>query len=478
MADISLETAQALLDNGKINQKTFDLLAESAKPTKIVEPVVKPSEPSAPVATPVAAQEPTPMPEPTPMANRQPTAQAPSQIPQQVAVQQPSVTPQEPSAPILASDMKPQTPQLPAELQMGNIAKGVNQAYTQIQDATVAGAAAGMKQASQEAAYLRQANDNAQKMEQERLQHEALREQAMKEKTDKLQLMVDQFGTDKIDPNRFWKDRTTGQKILTGVGLFLGAFGQNGNSAAKVVQDAINRDIDAQKSEIERAKTGVVLQNNVLSAMRDQFGDERAAESAARLAALNQVDNQIKMVAAQYRSPMIQEQARQAFAQTELARQKENMEFSKAIQSSPAFMQLDNMGAGIRRMPENVQAGAWDELGAYRKYNKTKDEVSKAYDVLAETRGPLSVLSPDARARRASAEAVIETNTKELFGGKSETEFEIMKKFFPSSSTQNNETVSANKKRLMDKFDSQVSFPRLQEFGLLPKEIKTFAPVK
>lgn len=49
-----------------------------------------------------------------------------------------------------------------------------------------------------------------------------------------------------IDPDRFWKSRSTWQKIGLGIAMMLGG-GRNGNKAVDVVQNFINQDIEAQK---------------------------------------------------------------------------------------------------------------------------------------------------------------------------------------------------------------------------------------
>lgn len=56
-----------------------------------------------------------------------------------------------------------------------------------------------------------------------------------------------------IDPNRIYKNQTTGQSIGHAIGMFLGGIGgaltHQENPAVKYMNDAINRDIDAQKTD-------------------------------------------------------------------------------------------------------------------------------------------------------------------------------------------------------------------------------------
>lgn len=78
-----------------------------------------------------------------------------------------------------------------------------------------------------------------------------------------------QIGDGKIDPNHFWHEAGTGGKVAAGIGMLLSGFGVGkmaaahmsaGNAAMKVIQDGIDRDIDAQKANLETKKS--LLQDN------------------------------------------------------------------------------------------------------------------------------------------------------------------------------------------------------------------------
>jgi hypothetical protein len=57
----------------------------------------------------------------------------------------------------------------------------------------------------------------------------------------------------KIDNNRFWKDKSIPQKIGLALSMFLGGFGGGQNNAVQIVQNAIDRDIKAQNLNNEQA---------------------------------------------------------------------------------------------------------------------------------------------------------------------------------------------------------------------------------
>ena len=76
---------------------------------------------------------------------------------------------------------------------------------------------------------------------------EGFKAQAQKEHDDIVQSMLP------IDPRRFWKQRTTWQKILAGIAIGMGAYAGAStggvNRAVTVINAAINRDIEAQKGD-------------------------------------------------------------------------------------------------------------------------------------------------------------------------------------------------------------------------------------
>lgn len=157
--------------------------------------------------------------------------------------------------------------------------------------------------------YLKTTN----KINEDAQKNEIFRQQKQNDAMSQLNDATNAVNAMKIDPDHFWQNSSTGQKVGLGISLFLGAFGgaQNGgeNKVVGIINDAINRDIKAQQINISNAQSGVNAKANVLSHMRAQFGDERAAEAAAKVAALDKVDMQLKQRALLYSDPETQARA-------------------------------------------------------------------------------------------------------------------------------------------------------------------------
>ena len=92
---------------------------------------------------------------------------------------------------------------------------------------------------------------------QDQLQKQKIESVAKKQKALQEQIEKEDAELKNIDPDRYWNSKSTGQKIMAGIGLVLagmgaGATGQP-NAALQVIQNAIDNDIKAQKLNAEQA---------------------------------------------------------------------------------------------------------------------------------------------------------------------------------------------------------------------------------
>lgn len=124
----------------------------------------------------------------------------------------------------------------------------------------------------------------------------------------------------KIDPNRYMSNMGTTQRVLTGLGLFIGGLG-----GSTQVQDFLNkqidRDIDAQKANIGK-------QENLMSINLRQFGNETQAADMSRMQMLAFYQAQAEKMAASAQTPQAQANAKQALAQMEMEQAKYQQQFA------------------------------------------------------------------------------------------------------------------------------------------------------
>lgn len=106
----------------------------------------------------------------------------------------------------------------------------------------------------------------------------------------KLQALQKEKADFKVDPDHVWKEKGVGARIVAIIGQALGAFGASmtggPNYAQQAIDDLINRDILAQKAELEKKGDGIDEQRNTIALMRQQGFDDAQSEMGAHIVGL------------------------------------------------------------------------------------------------------------------------------------------------------------------------------------------------
>lgn len=107
-----------------------------------------------------------------------------------------------------------------------------------------------------------------------------------------------------ISGDRWWQDQSTGAKIggllsiaLSGLGQVFSAKGGNvnaRNSALDMINMAVDRDIDAQKTRLAAKERGIRTRESAYSAARQAGADDIAATEAAKAANYGQIERQLQ----------------------------------------------------------------------------------------------------------------------------------------------------------------------------------------
>lgn len=115
-----------------------------------------------------------------------------------------------------------------------------------------------------------------------------------------------------IDPKRYVGDMSTGQKFSTAIGLILGGMGgaltHQENPALKFLNNQIENDINAQKSELDKKQ-------NLLSMNMKQFGNLDQATNMTRVMMATMADSQLKEAMAKAQDPLAKARLQQAQGQ-------------------------------------------------------------------------------------------------------------------------------------------------------------------
>jgi hypothetical protein len=176
---------------------------------------------------------------------------------------------------------------------LGSMDKGVADELRKIEAQSQKEMAALMQQTAQNMGYAK-AVDKAFQREQESLaliQQE--KDALLAKKTAELEDLITRYQTSKIDPNRFWAEKTTQDKFVIAIGLALS--GLNGSTAGfELLNRAIERDINAQKANLEALERGIEQKRTMIGDMMKIFGDKEKAVEASRIAALAIAEAKVK----------------------------------------------------------------------------------------------------------------------------------------------------------------------------------------
>lgn len=125
-----------------------------------------------------------------------------------------------------------------------------------------------------------------------------------------------------VDPGRYWASKSMPGKLAAIVGLALGAIGAGNdgiNRAAGMIQQNIDRDIEAQKAEhefrLKKGQAGVDAAQNLYAMNHAALQDDIAATAATKASGLELAENQLKQIAATAQSPIAKANAAQLAAQ-------------------------------------------------------------------------------------------------------------------------------------------------------------------
>lgn len=199
----------------------------------------------------------------------------------------------------------------------GQAAEGERQAIQQWQQTE--------EQAARSAADVYRArSEQWEQLQHEHAEKQKRRQDHVREEMDKLRMAVDDFKGARIDPYRFYRHADGSvdypKSIAAAIAIGMGALGSTlpasrgggtggPNVALQLIDRAIDRDIDAQKHDIQTQQAEIGLQGSLLGQMRSIYEDDRQWENATRFMMLESAKMKIEEVGAQYADKRVQDQA-------------------------------------------------------------------------------------------------------------------------------------------------------------------------
>lgn len=216
----------------------------------------------------------------------------------------------------------------------------------------------------------------------------AIEDQKIVKQSADTQAAVDDYAASKVDPNRFWKNQSTGQTIIAALAVGLGGFangfshGQIQNVALDQINRRIDADIRAQEVDLQTKGKGVEAKRGVLHDMMQMGMSKEAAYSAARQVSLQNVEFKLKELAAKT-DPQLEKLGTQQMLSTistEIGNQREttaliqkaDLQRQAAAAASAAISARDYRD---KRNDKNIEQGV--EIGKLRQGDKKLDIEAK-----------------------------------------------------------------------------------------------------
>lgn len=284
------------------------------------------------------------------------------------------------------SDQGPSPASIPSEIQTLNPSTQASPASSQFMPPNM-NASLGAEEAaikSGAAAESAEGSQNAKDIQNYVAQSQAEAD-AMKQKyqafQDRDQKLEQAFSSSKIDPNRYWNEKSTGSKITAGIGLVLSGIGagigHSPNLAMEMMQRSIDRDIDAQKNDKSNAM-------NLWKMNREAYGNDVQASLATQNQLLGAVKAKALQSAAQAQGPMAQARIATLIQGIEGQKQENNWRNSllNSQYSSPG--QKSNIDPAqlvpmLVRNPEQ-QKQVYEEIGRAQNITRNSDKILSTFD--------------------------------------------------------------------------------------------------
>jgi hypothetical protein len=142
---------------------------------------------------------------------------------------------------------------------------------------------------------LNQQDEELKLAQEERQRQQRLREEELMAQ---VSAATNEYKSAEVDPDRLFKKKGTGSKILAALAAGLGAYASamtgTKNFALDIINSAIDDDIDAQKTEIAQKAGAITEQRNLLNDLIRKGMSDTEAEKAARVIMIERVELQLK----------------------------------------------------------------------------------------------------------------------------------------------------------------------------------------
>lgn len=199
--------------------------------------------------------------------------------------------------------------------------------------------------------------------------------------------LLQAYTDNKIDPNRFYKNESTGSRIASAIGLMLSGAGSGvtggPNLAMQQLQRSVDNDIDAQKNE-----QGKNL--NLYKMNQEALGNDLHAQAATQNQLWSGVQAKVAMATAQAQNPLVKLKGQEMINNIEQQKIQNRLQLG-LIQGQGGQPSQPGMQGNLSSADPAVlvpmfikdpsqQKTAYDEIGKAQNANKSYGEMLQAFD--------------------------------------------------------------------------------------------------
>lgn len=198
--------------------------------------------------------------------------------------------------------------------------------------------------------------------------------------------LMQSYLNDKIDPNRYYKNMSTGSRIASAIGLLFSGFGSGitgqPNIALGELNKAVDNDIDAQKNE-----QGKNL--NLFKMNQEALGNDVQAQAATQNQLYTGVQAKLQMAALQAKNPATQLKAQQMINDIEQQKIQNRMRLGLLSQTEggqsgqPGLLKADPAQLVPDMVPKEQQSKVFDEISKAQHVAKNQNQMLDLYDQAA-----------------------------------------------------------------------------------------------
>ncbi len=288
--------------------------------------------------------------------------------------------------------------------------------------------------------------------------------------------LVDDAKNDRIDPNRFWNNKSDLGKVSSAIGLILGGMGRGltgkDNPAMQFMNSQIDRDVDAQKSNMAN-------RNNIMHALQQQYGNIKDASNMTRAFYAEMYSSKLEEAAAKTSDPMAKARAQQAIGQIQ-------MQYGPIVQETMLRQALMQGAAKGNIAPEKLvshlvpkehQEAVYKELERAQNATQNEQNVLQQFDkaskenTLVRRTGHLGA-EP---ASLANARNLLMPILKDNEGRINETEIKMMEDFLPKAGDLDSK-IAQKRVGLQQFIEAKKAAPRAANFGIQVPRATSFKP--